>query len=140
MMSNQSNITEKETAAAVQMAARLVGSGDVSNLLSIRAGIPDMPNLSFPVGVRLDLDVHKALKEEALKEGRSLSAMIAKVCADHVAASTEPPWSAPEPAVATEVSEPASVPIDEPQPVPDDGPQPVTDWMTAKVRTPRRKR
>lgn len=99
-----------------------------------------MPNLSFPVGVRLDLDVHKALKEEALKQGRSLSWLIARICSYHVAASTMPPWSAPEPAVVTEADEPVAAPIDGPQPVPDDGPQPVTDWMTAKVRTPRRKR
>jgi hypothetical protein len=61
-----------------------------------------MAKLSFSVGVRLDPDVHQALREEAAAQGRSLSSHIAWLCSNHVTARS----------IA--------------------GQEPVTDWMEGK--------
>lgn len=89
-----------------------------------------MPNLSFSVGVRLDPDVHQGMKLAAAKERRSLSSLIANLCADHVnklkAAGVNP-----------EASEVAEQQVTTPG---SQESQPVVDWMTSRPPKPRSRR
>lgn len=81
-----------------------------------RFGNYAVANLTFSVGVRLDQEVHLALKEAATADGRSLSALIAKICAE---------WVRNQPVADQPVAGNA---------------KPVTDWIgkRPKIRTRRR--